>query len=912
MKQITRTSIHTIALLVLLLINFGSHKLQAQVSYNWAKQANNLSAYARSVSYNIAVDSLGNSYTVGFFFGTVDFDPDPTSTYNLTASNGNATSPGNIMMGKVDLIGYSGNDAGDAYICKLDPLGNFVWAKRIGGLRPSSSARAKEIQIDANNDLYIVGVFKDTVDFDPSTSSSFSVHSSYDYMNSIFCYNSFLLKLDATGNFQWVKTWGDNNSLYPNTFDSPYLNSLALDNVGDLFLTGHFNNYTDMDPSSGASAIDGMSGSLGDLCVIKLQNGTGNFLWAKACVGPAPINFSGVADGASITIDKYNNILITGMFGGTIDFDPDTAAANVFYLSSAGPNISGSQYAGDIFILKLNNSGGFVWAKAIATNPQTTDYGFDITSDGSGNVLITGYNYSQFAMMLPNTYATSNYDFDPDPSVVHNLTSNSSMQAYALKLDANGIFVWVKNLCDLTTIPTRPFFSSGNAICTDKCDNVYITGSFNGTCDFDPSNGTFIMTSTAPLPSNQNFASDQDIFISKLDANGNFAWAGQFGTGTGTDINVNNSYDVFFTGIIGGSDNTVNVPPDFDPGAGVQPLVYGIDYTYFASKLTGSPPPPTSVSANPPGICENSSTTLAASGIYATYTWSPSTGLNTIIGSSVIASPSVTTTYTVLGANGTCSDTAQITIIVTPSPITILMPTDTAICVGNSTSITASGASTYLWSPSTGLSSTSGTNVIANPTTTTTYTVIGTSNGCPDTTTQTIFVNPIPTVGLTNDITIIEGTSTVLTANGGGTYNWSPAAGLSCTTCANPTANPLTSTTYCVEVTNNGCVNSDCVNVTVEIQCGELFVPNVFSPNGDSKNDVLEVKFNRNCIKDYSLLIFDRWGEKVFESNDINYSWDGTYKSKALDNAAFVYYLEISLNNSDTPISKNGNVSIIK
>ncbi len=912
MKRFTRISTRIIALLILLLINAGFQKLQAQATFNWAKQANNISPFGRSVSYSIAVDGFGNSYTAGFFFGTVDFDPSSSNSYNLTASNANATSPGNIMMGKVDLIGYSGNDAGDAYICKLDPLGNFVWAKRIGGIRPSSSARAKEIKIDANNDLYIVGVFKDTVDFDPSTSGSYNVHSTYDSWNSIYTTNSFILKLDAAGNFQWVKTWGDNSSLYPNTFDSPYINSIALDNAGDIFLTGHFNNFTDMDPSAGASPIDGMSGSLGDLCIIKLQNGTGNFLWAKACVGPAPINFSGVADGASIAIDKNDNILITGMFGGTIDFDPDTASTSVFYLSSAGPFVSGSQYAGDIFILKLNNSGGFVWAKAIATNPQTTDYGFDITSDGSGNVLIAGYNYSQFATMFPNTYATSNYDFDPDPSAVHNLTSNSSMQAYALKLDTNGIFVWVKNLCDLTTIPARPFFSSGNAICTDKCDNVYITGSFNGTCDFDPGNGTFIMTSTAPLPSNQNFASDQDIFISKLDANGNFAWAGQFGTGTGTDILVDNNYDVFFTGAIGGADNTVNVPPDFNPGAGVYPLVYGIDYTYFASKLTGTTPLPTLVTATPYSICSNSSTTLVASGPYAAFTWSPSVGLSSTFGASVTATPNVTTTYTVSGANGACADTAQITITVTPSPTTTLFPTDTAICFGNSTSITASGASSYFWTPSTGLSSTSGTSVIANPTTTTTYTVIGTSNGCQDTTSQTISVNPIPTVGLTNDLTIIEGASTVLTANGGGTYNWSPTSALSCNTCANPTANPLSSTTYCVEVTNNGCVSSDCVTITVEIQCGELFVPNVFSPNGDGKNDVLDVKFNPDCVTDFNMLIFDRWGEKVFESNDINLSWDGRYKGNALDDATFVYYLKISLLNYDTTVSKKGNVSIVK
>ena len=98
----------------------------------------------------------------------------------------------------------------------------------------------------------------------------------------------------------------------------------------------------------------------------------------------------------------------------------------------------------------------------------------------------------------------------------------------------------------------------------------------------------------------------------------------------------------------------------------------------------------------------------------------------------------------------------------------------------------------------------------------------------------------------------------------------------------------------------------------VDIVCGELFVPNGFSPNGDGKNDLLEVYINKACVTNFSFLIFDRWGEKVFESTNINTSWDGTYKGKALDNAVFVYDLKIVLINIDSDITKKGNVSIIK
>ncbi len=310
-------------------------------------------------------------------------------------------------------------------------------------------------------------------------------------------------------------------------------------------------------------------------------------------------------------------------------------------------------------------------------------------------------------------------------------------------------------------------------------------------------------------------------------------------------------------------------------------------------------------------ICLGDSTTLNATGAN-TYSWSPSTGLNFSSGATVTASPSMTTTYTLTGMNGACVDTQMVIVTVNPSPTVITSGTQTTICVGTSASINATGASSYIWSPAIGLSSTTSSSVTASPINTTAYTVIGSIGNCSDMDTVMVIVNPIPTISLTNDLTIVQGSSIDLLALGGGTYSWSPASALSCTTCANPTANPLSSTTYCVEVTDNGCVSSDCVDVIVDVQCGELFVPNVFSPNADGKNDVLEVKINPNCVTDYNMVIFDRWGEKVFESNNINISWDGTYKGKTLDNAIFVYYLKITLLNTDSPILKKGNVSIIK
>ncbi len=211
--------------------------------------------------------------------------------------------------------------------------------------------------------------------------------------------------------------------------------------------------------------------------------------------------------------------------------------------------------------------------------------------------------------------------------------------------------------------------------------------------------------------------------------------------------------------------------------------------------------------ASAPGV------TLTASGA-TTYTWSPATGLSATTGTSVTANPASTTTYTIVGTTGGCSGTTTATVTVNPNP-TITCPPAT-ICNGSSAILTASGASTYTWSPATGLSATTGTSVTANPTTTTTYTVTGTSaTGCTGTTTVVVTVNPLPVV-TSPAATICTGASTTLTASGASTYTWSPATGLSATTGTSVIANPTSTTTYTITGTNiNGCVSTTTSTVTV-------------------------------------------------------------------------------------------------
>lgn len=228
------------------------------------------------------------------------------------------------------------------------------------------------------------------------------------------------------------------------------------------------------------------------------------------------------------------------------------------------------------------------------------------------------------------------------------------------------------------------------------------------------------------------------------------------------------------------------------------------------------------------------------------------------------------------------------------------------ICSGESVALSVNGNGPYSWSPATGLSTTNGNTVTASPASTTIYSAY---DPCSQTTTTfTVTVNTSPVAVASGSTTILEGEVAALSASGNGTYRWSPATGLDCDTCKYPQASPQTTTTYCLEVTAaNECSDTACVKVI--FNCGELFVPNAFSPNGDGQNET-ECVYT-SCIKTFYFAIFDRWGQEVFTTTDPDRCWDGTYKGKLLNTAVFTYYLEATFR-TDEIITRKGNISLIR
>jgi len=218
--------------------------------------------------------------------------------------------------------------------------------------------------------------------------------------------------------------------------------------------------------------------------------------------------------------------------------------------------------------------------------------------------------------------------------------------------------------------------------------------------------------------------------------------------------------------------------------------------------------------SNPQPICAGNSVTLTAGGA-DTYEWSPATGLSATTGSSVDASPSSTTTYTVTGTTNGCTSTQTATVTVYTS-LSLTISSPATICSGGSTTLTASGADTYLWSPSAGLDATTGSSVQASPAGTTLYTVTGTAGGCTGTASVQVTVNSVPVISISpSSPSICTGQSTVLTASGAGVYGWSPATGLNTTSGTAVTASPASTTQYTVTGTGNGCSGTAEATVTV-------------------------------------------------------------------------------------------------
>jgi gliding motility-associated-like protein len=269
-------------------------------------------------------------------------------------------------------------------------------------------------------------------------------------------------------------------------------------------------------------------------------------------------------------------------------------------------------------------------------------------------------------------------------------------------------------------------------------------------------------------------------------------------------------------------------------------------------------------------------------------------------------------TYNVVARNIASGCTAGQTVTITFTNNLFVDPINGgSVCLGNSfTPVVNSNAAVYSWSPTTGVSNPAIANPVITPTGTTTYTLTATLGTCTLQRSVTVGVFPGATVNAGPDATIIAGDVYTMQATGSaGSYVWTPSTALSSATILNPNANPQVTTTYTLKVTNSqGCIATDDVVINVVPYCVKPM--EAFTPNGDGINDLWLIT-NGNCLVSAKAQVFNRYGAKVFESNDYKNTWNGTYEGKPLPDGTYYYVISYKLVNGRLVYLK-GNLTILR
>lgn len=261
--------------------------------------------------------------------------------------------------------------------------------------------------------------------------------------------------------------------------------------------------------------------------------------------------------------------------------------------------------------------------------------------------------------------------------------------------------------------------------------------------------------------------------------------------------------------------------------------------------------------------------------------------------------------------NNGCEKTDTQTITIINPVIAAFANGGIEICQGESALLDASGGDTYTWTPTTGLDNANIANPTATPNSTTAYTVLVGNICFTDTATITVAVNPLPIVDAGINHTINIGETVQLQGSATGNLLWTPPTALSNPNAATPFANPLSTTTYTLTATSDkDCAASD--TTTVEVTNLFLFlIPNAFSPNADGTNDVFRIVQSKGIKQLQRFAVYNRWGEKIFETNNIQTGWDGTYKGIDQEMGTYVFFIEGTTFLDETYTTK-GNVSLIR
>lgn len=609
--------------------------------------------------------------------------------------------------------------------------GMASWYKDIG-------AEPRRLAVDDEGNVYTVGVLRGLVDVDPSPAT----YNLYSSLNAVY-----LGKYSNSGDFIWGFV-----------LESPGLTSFGQDiYIEDSVITisGKINADTDFDPGTGTFNLS----SVTDKCFLAQYTTSGNFISA--------VNFGG--NSIPLTLTKTNNrIIVTGDISGTGDFDP-----------GIGTTILTSVDYADGFVASFNDTLGLHWAQTIGSQNAATSN--SVSADSGGNIYCSG------------TFSGS---FDANPGTgISILNSKGLGDVFVIKYDQFGQFIWAQSYGGTDG-------DAGASIEIGSDDNVYVSGTFQNTVDFDFGSGIAELTSRG----------DKDIFILKIDDQGDYIYAIDAGGSQGETIgqmSLNQYNEVFVTGSyrVNGYFDPDSGSPTISVGPGQGTNAYIVKYS---SECTSTPP---TIQAIFDPVCEGDSAVLTISGGALgnanNWKWSDGVcnGASISTNDTIVFYTNTSTNLYVQGVTGCIQSNNCSSISVNiPTMNVSANASAVSICSGDSIILYGSGADSYTWDNGV-VDST-----YFQPLVSSNFIVIGTNtNGCEDTAVMNVVVNELPIVeGFASDTVPCEGDSIILYGSGASTYSWD--GGISNNIAFTASASYLYSV---IAIDSNGCSSMDQINIVV-------------------------------------------------------------------------------------------------
>jgi gliding motility-associated-like protein len=812
-------------------------------------------AQGADYNLNMALDAQNNIYMTGVFGAPINF--------------GSATPLRPQGTQDVFLAKYNGQNGATQFYKGIGNTGSFI--------------HSYGIVVSPDNNIYLAGYFTGTIDFDLSAAvANVKDHGKEDM---------FLAKYDVGGNYKWAFGLGNNSC------NNNMARSVAVDGNNDVLLTGSFCSTVNFNESGCASTSSAQS-LVRDLFIAKYTTTTAvfdNTIWqptpdlpicTATSADPSLIKGSIPTGSGPFTYQwqiSTDNNLFTNVNETGPDYDPAFLITKTTYfrrIVAGGSCTAGT--ASNVITVAVTPAP----VNTIATPPAITSF------CGPGDpALISGSS-------MPGTGYDIQWQLSTD-----NVTFTDISGVNTINYDPLPITV--------TTYYRRIITAPGCAVSPPSnvvIINIYRAIVINNNSITQPVPATFCSASADPSVINGSTPSG---------GTGNFTYQWQMSTD-----NIN------FTDITGAAALSINYDPTVinattyyrrvvSSNCSVPLISNVITITVTPAVGNNTLTAPASTSFCGPAFGGDITGTSAGGAGYS-YQWQQSTDNATFTDITWANGltyntglVSTTTYYRRLVTGGSCG---------TPSPsnvVTITISTGAlaqvsagaTICAGSSVNLTASGGTTYTWTPAAGLSATDIAAPTATPLITTNYKVIVSNGNCSDSARVTIIVIPKPIMDAGEDKIILKGDKIQLAGKVTGNnlqYSWSPNTYLDDPAILNPTATPTEDITYTLTATTDQGCSVETDKVTIKVY-EKVVVPNTFTPNGDGTNDTWSIAA-MTAYTGSVVTVYNREGLPIFKSTGYTKAWDGTFKGKLLPFGT--YYYVIDLKNGAKPLS--GWVAIVK